>query len=167
MRKILVLKWSKFLWFSKKKTLFYKNWKIWITLLQAIWCVLSKYDYLWSFGSDSACNRSWWNGFSGIGFFCLTYDIEINIPFFCNGVPYLIIIVLLYHKGYSPSMYTSPMVLFFISWCFCSRSEFCHIMWYYGYNKYILKITCSCTVCASLANSPPNLSYIICIFYKM
>ena len=64
-----------------------------------------------------------------------------------------------------PSMYASSMVLFFISWCFCSRSEFCHIMWYYGYNKYILKIARSSTVCASLANPHPNLSYIIYILY--
>jgi len=112
---------------------------------------------------------SWWNGFSGIWLFRLTYDIEINIHFFYNWVPYFIIIALLPRKGdlHLSSMYASLMVLFFISWWFCSLSEFCPIMWYYGYNKYILKIACSCTVCASLANLHPNLSYIIYIDIKL
>ena len=113
--KILALKLLKFLWFSKKKTLFYKKLKIWITLLQAIWCVLSKYDSLWCFLDPivhTIYNMSWWNGFSGIWFFRLTYDIEININFFCNGVPYFIIVALFYSKGdlhHSPSSYVRQL----------------------------------------------------------
>jgi len=67
-----------------------------------------------------------------------------------------------------PPMCASWMVLFFISCFFCSWSEFCHIsLWYYGYNKYLLKIARSCAVCASLASPHPNLSYIIYILYKI